>query len=263
VDSPECTATPKCDGPEVDGEGNPATCVQTVDADLVDDNGSPVSGFHAQICSAKVCMGAKSDAQGHLHFVLCKNMVEPALDIPGHARFVTYAVPIQRSVEALGTLALVPLANGATQMGNAGDASKTYASGGAVLIVPAGAEVDIDPIDHPEAEDQQFRAARLDPDAAPGVAKASPGLSLFYGLAPTGTKLSKAAALTLPNAYGWPAGANVEFFVQGAAAAASQKAPDANWTLVGPGKVSDDGQTVSTSESAGLTFINLVGVRRN
>jgi hypothetical protein len=256
VDSPECTSTPKCDGDEVDDQGNPTTCVQTVDADLVDENGVPVAGFHAQICSAKVCTGAKSDAQGHLHFVLCKNMVAPALDIPGHAKFVTYAVPIQRAVASLGPLTLVALASGALQMSGAA-ADKTYASGGAVLVVPAGADVDVDPIDNPEAEDQMFRAARLDPDAAPGVAEASPGLTLLYGLAPTGTKLSKAASLTIPNANDWPAGCDVEFWVQGSS---TQKVPGAAWFPVGAGKVSEDGKTVSTNDA--ITYINLIGVKR-
>lgn len=261
-DSPECTSTPRCAGPETDEGGNPTVCVQTVDADVVDEQGNPVAGFHAQICSTKVCMGAKSDAQGHLHFVLCKNMIDPALDIPGRATYVTYAVPITRAVERLGTLTLVPLANGAAQMGDQGAADKTYASGGAVLVVPAGAEVSVDPIDHPEPEDQIFRAARLDPDAAPGLAESSPALSLFYGLAPTGTTVSKPASLTLPNWNQWPAGAEVEFFVQGAASAQSAAGKGSEWSLIGGGRVSEDGETVRTGTGVGLTFISLVGVKR-
>jgi len=256
--SPECTETPACSGAEFDKNGNPAVCVQTVDADVVNESGDPAAGFFAQVCAANICKNAKADEQGHLHIVVCKNMVNPAFKIPGKSKYGSIAVPVTESIMALGTYKLVPLSTGATQLPPTLDKDTTFTSGGAVLTLTAGTEVKINEVDHPDPEDQMFRAAYIPTDGAPGLAESSPNLELFYGLAPTGTKLSKGANLTVPNFNKWPSGAQVQFFVQGMDPAGGVNGPAGQWTQAGDGRVSDDGKTISTSSS--IKYLSLIGV---
>jgi hypothetical protein len=259
MNSPECTETPACSGAEVDKNGTPAVCVQTVDADVISENGDPVVGFYAQVCASNLCKNTKSDEAGHLHFVLCKNMIAPAFKIPGKSKYGSVAIPVTDPVSAMGTYKLVPLSTGAAQLPPSTDKDTTFSSGGAVLVVAAGTDVKINEVDHPEPDDQVFRAAYMPIESAPGLVESSPNLTLFYGLAPSGTKLSKGATLTLPNWNKWPAGAEVEFFVQGIDPAGALNQPAAQWMEAGSGRVSDDGKTVSANQ--GIKFLSLVGAR--
>lgn len=255
----ECTSEPACDGAAVDKEGNAAVCVHVVEAWVETEDGEPAEGFRAQVCGANLCNTAASDASGLTRFSLCKNMVHPAFELPGRAKFVSYAIPITSAVSSLGRYRLVPLGAPGQQMQSSGAGERTYASGGALIRIPNGVQVSVNDLENPEPDEQRFRAARLDPDAAPGLVESSPGLELFYGLAPADTSLSGRARLTIPNSEGWEPGTSIELYEQGLDANGSP-APDAQWGRSGTGKVSDDGATLTFDD--GIRQLGLVGMKR-
>lgn len=255
----ECTSEPACDGPEVDDHGNAAVCVHVVEARVETQDGEPAAGFRAQVCSANVCNTTASDSSGLARFSLCKNMIEPAFELPGRAKYVSFAIPIVAAVSSLGPCRLVPLAAPGMQVRSGSAGERTFASGGAIVRIPNGVEVSVNDIEYPEPDDQEFRAARLDPDAAPGLVESSPGLELFYGLAPGGTRLAGRASLTIPNSEGWEPGTTVELYEQGLDASGA-RASAGGWGRAGKGTVSTDGATI-TFDSA-IRQLGLVGVKR-
>ncbi|MBI5533182.1 MAG: hypothetical protein HY898_10725 [Deltaproteobacteria bacterium] len=255
----ECTADPPCSGAAADKQGNPAMCVQAVDATVVSSAGLPVSGFHATLCGNNLCKNAQSDADGKLHFSVCQYMFHPALDVPGKSAYVTYAIPIPHDLYAVGPCELVPL-QGPGDLLETQAAAHTYSAAGVSLLVDGGTEVQVSEINHPEPDDRKFRAARLPQSAAPTLAQTSPGLELFYGLAPTGSKLAKPARLTVPNPDAWPAGTRVAFYLQGVPASDGGTGAPADWLKVATGQVDKGGATITTE--TGISYLALVGIKR-
>lgn len=255
----ECSSEPACEGPATDKEGNVAVCVHVVEAWVATETGEPAVGFRARVCGGNLCNTTASDEQGLARFSLCKHMTEPAFEIPGRAKYVTYAIPITQAVSVLGEFRLVPLGAPGQQVQSGSEGERTFASGGALVRIPNGVEVSVNEIENPEPEDQRFRAARLDPEAAPGLVERSGGLEVFYGMAPAGTRLSGRAKLTIPNSERWAPGTQVALYEQGVDGSGAP-AGEATWGRAGGGRVSDDGETVSFDE--GIRQLGLVGIRR-
>jgi len=260
----DCTADGgvPCTGASSDSKGNPATCVYTVDADVKNEQGSAAANFHVQVCGTNLCTTGSSDASGHVHIAPCQNMIFPAFEIPGKSAYVSVAVPAPQGVSSLGSFKLVALAAPGADISTSSAA--TYSSGGVSVVVASGTTVKVSGLDHPDATDKLFRAAVLPAESAPGLTESSPGLELFVGLAPTGTTLSAASALTIPNSKNWAAGTAVQFYQQGFKVSATETPPPAKWTdqPVAEGVVSSDGATITTNAGSGITQLELVGVKK-
>ena len=254
----ECTADPPCSGAAVDKQGRPATCVETVEGTVLSSHGQPVSGFLATLCGSNLCQKTQSDAKGNLHLSVCRYMTNPALEIPGRSAFVSYAVPVRAALFSVGSCGLIAL-EGPGDLIESSTSTRTYAAAGVTLTISAGTDVLVSEVDHPDPDDRKFRAARLPASAAPALVEASPGLQLFWGLAPTATKLSAPAKLTVPNPEGWLPETRVGFYIQGVPGLDGAGAP-AEWTQAATGRVEEDGTTITTD--TGIAYLSLVGIKQ-
>jgi hypothetical protein len=250
-----------CTGASTDAKGNPATCIYKVEADLKDEAGAAVANFFVQVCGTSQCTAGPTDSSGHAKILPCQNIVFPAFEIPGKSQYVSCSVPVPQGTSSLGTFKVVALGAPGADISTSNAA--TYTSGGISVVVAAGTTVKVSTLDHPSADDKKFRAAVLPADNIPGLAASSPGLEVFVGLAPTGTTLSTASALTIPNTKQWAAGTAVQFYQQGFKVGAETAAP-AKWTesAVADGVVSSDGATITTNSGQGITQLILVGVKK-
>ena len=142
-------------------------------------------------------------------------------------------------------------------------ASGGNTSAGVTLLVPGTVRFDLE---HTSASSQAFRAASVTPAwfAGTELDPAALGIQVAWGLAPLNTTLSPAGKLTVPNTDGWPAGAQVDVFLDGTDTTTDTPvAPWGTWGPIGSAHVSPDGLSVSTDDGAGngLPEVGLVGLR--
>ncbi len=267
VDLPADTVTVDCDGklacdPTGKGEEAGSVCVQTVDARLVSLDGSPVPDTMVTVCGKNLCAKGKSNTSGEVHVAVCHSVAEPAFELEGGTRYVTFAVPISRSISSIGTLTLVPLPAEGDDLASAAHAGATVQSAGIGLAFAAGTEVAFDVADAFDTDAQRFRAAVVPRDKVPPSVQPASGIDLVVGIAPVRAVLSLPARLSVPNAAGWAPGAAVRLFQHGVDPLGEAPAPFGRWTDAGTARVSDDGATITTDEPFGLTYLAPVGLGR-
>ncbi|HEY3256510.1 MAG TPA: hypothetical protein VGJ91_21270, partial [Polyangiaceae bacterium] len=85
-------------------------------------------------------------------------------------------------------------------------------------------------------------------------------IELAYGLAPLGTTFCPPAQLSLKNSARWPAGTEVEVFVQGLDVS-EDWAPYGTWLSVAEARVSSDGKSIDTT-SGGIPILSSIALRR-
>jgi hypothetical protein len=258
----DCSSDPRACTPGASARPG-ARCVTTIDATVTDPDGRPLAGVPVVCCTQDVCSGAKSDAAGSAHLRLCRDVTAAALKVEGNTHWVSIATPLPAS-EADGairaaSLLAVPLPAEGTAFPDVGHAG-SVASGGVALTLPADHAVIFPPLDQ-EPDERLFRAAEVpSPWIAANVDPAL-GVEIAFGLAPSGTRMSAPAAISLPCPRGWSPGAAVELFVLGLDPAGSY-APYAGWKGVGTGHVTSDGARIESDAGAGLAVLTVVGARR-
>jgi hypothetical protein len=237
-----------------------ATCVETVQASLVDATGAPASGLTLLVCGDNLCsLPGKTDSQGATTFELCEQMVLPALKFIAGPGYVSFATAVTQQNVTFPPITVVPLPSaGAAFPTTAGQVT----SGPVTLQVAAGA-VTFDPTQPNDASTQSFRAAQVDVAKVPAPLPSSLTLSAIWGLAPVNATLTPPGTLTIPNSPSWPAGSKVDFYMNGAEPIAGAPVPYGAWGPVGTGTVSQDGTTISTDSGTGngLPVLSMVGVR--
>jgi hypothetical protein len=264
---PADTVAADCDGklacdPAGEGEAPGSVCVQTVDARLVSLDGSPVPDTMVTVCGKNLCAKGKSNTSGDVHVAVCHSVVEPAFELEGGARYVTFAVPISRSISSIGALTLVPLPAEGDDLAAAAHAGAAVQSEGIRLTFAAGTEVAFDIADAFDADAQRFRAVMVPRDKAPPSAQTASGMDFVVGIAPVRAALSSPARLTVPNSAGWAPGAAVRLFQHGVDPLGEGPAPFGRWTEAGTARVSDDGATIATDEASGLIYLAPIGLGR-
>jgi hypothetical protein len=230
-------------------------CVTTMQATIVDPSGAPVAGLPVSVCGTNLCtVPAKTAADGTVTVAACLPFARPALEVFADPVWAPFAalLPGTGPAYSLGRVTVVPLPAAGAVLA----AGTSASSGGVTLSLAPGTHVTFD-VTHQDANAQKLRAvavpaAQLPPTLAGAVSAA-------WGLAPLDTRLDPPAQLTVPNTPGWPAGAQVDFYLDGTdAASASPPAPWGAWGLVGTGAVSADGKSIAL---AGLPEIAMVGVK--
>jgi hypothetical protein len=258
----EASVVPSCDNRPV-CSGNPRTgqsCVGTVDAELVDPSGAPVTGIVVTICGTDLCSEpVNSDASGKAHLSLCLFMTSPSFRVFDDPSWAPFAVrlPVDSHTVSLGKVTVTPLpATGATFPPTATGGS--VSSNGVTLEVAAGS-VTFDSVRlalGPNA--LEFRAVEID-TLPPDLSGAT--VSAAWGMAPADTLLAPGATLTIPNTKGWAANANVSFYLDGIDEGPTAPAPWGQWGPIGVGAVSADGTIITlTAASGGLRELGLVGL---
>ena len=236
-----------------------ATCVETVQASLVDANGGPVPGQPLLVCGDNLCsLPGPTDSQGTAQFFLCEQMVLPALKFIGGPSYVSFASGITQENTTFAPITLIPLPSTGAAFPTSGG---PVTSGPVTLQVAAGA-VTFDPSQPTDASTQSFRAAQVDVTKVPVPLPAALGIRAVWGLAPVNATLTPPGMLTIPNSEGWAAGSKVDFYMNGVEPAAGVAVPYGAWGPVGTGTVSQDGTTIVTDTGSGngLPVLSMVGV---
>jgi len=236
-------------------------CVTTLDATLVDPGGQPVAGVPVFACGTNLCTEpSPTDAEGHAHLAPCVSIAHPALKVFDDPSWAPFAAGLLGAGPSF-TIAKVTVAPLPAQGSPLTSGSNT--SAGVTLLVTGAVKFDLE---HTTAASQGFRAGQVTPAWFAGTAldPSALGIQLAWGLAPLNTTLAPAAKLTVPNTAMWPAGAQVDVFLDGTdTTTATPVAPWGAWGPIGSGHVSADGLTVSTDDGTGngLPEVGLVGLR--
>jgi hypothetical protein len=235
-------------------------CVVSVQADLVDSKGAGIAGQDLLVCGDNLCsLPGKTDSQGSTTFVLCQNMVVPALKFLGGSSYVSFAAAVTQANTTFSPITLVPLPSVGAPFPAAGG---KVVSGQVTLQVASGA-VAFDSTQPSTPDLQVFRAAPVDLTKPPPAFPAALGLKAVWGLAPVNATLMPAGTLTIPNTASWPAGAKVDVYMNGVEPIAMPAVPYGAWGPVGTATVSADGKTILTDTGAGngIPILGMVGVR--
>jgi hypothetical protein len=242
-------------------DGTPAHQVDSVQATLVDYNGNPLADLPIQVCGTDICFNDTSNATGQIFVNAASMMVKPALKYADgiiFARFgillppeavVTYPNPLEVArFPDLGTGA--PLAAG-----------QSATSGDVTITVPPGGTIEVDTLIYDDPAEQAFRSVTIPSTKIPPAVDPSLMLELVFAVTPLETLFCPAAAVSVPNSLGWPAGTDVEFFVHGLEIG-EEWAPYAGWAKASDGKVSADGSKIETASTGGFNILSDFGIRR-
>lgn len=252
-------STLSCHGPGY-ADGTPSTQVDSFRAEVRDVTGEAVSRVLAQVCGIDVCVNAETDEAGLVSLTPRQAIVKPAFKYGDGLEYAKFAHPLGAGPNYdLGTVTTTRFP--ARDSGTLLQAGAEHRSYGAVLIVAAGASVEVDPFDYPEAEDRSFRAVHFDPARAPAAVDPALGFELIVALTPTLAAICPPARLSLPNDANWPAGSELEFYLHGVDIE-ERWAPYAGWAKVSTGRVTGDGTQIVTDADGGIPQLGVIGVRR-
>jgi hypothetical protein len=253
---------PSCAGPGYRGEVAPQR-VETVEATVVDPQGSPIANQQVQLCGLDICLFGTTDANGHVVVDAGGRMMQkPAFKFGDgvlHARLASPLPADQPSIVFPAPLVAARFPE--LSAGQTLAAGQTLTSSELSLTLPSGAVIDIDTLLNDAPEEQTFRAVEIPLDAAaPALDPATP-LDRVFAVTPLETKICPDAAVSVPNRDGWPAGTAVEFFVHGLEIN-EEYAPYAGWAKVSDGAVSADGMRIETAQDGGLPILGVIGIHR-
>lgn len=233
--------------------------VSSVTATLVDQDGVPVGGELMQVCGLTVCLVGTTSSNGAIEI---KPNAE--IDLPVLKFGIGFATPefglvLSQETDVfelgrLSTLRLPPFEAGAPLT-----AGTSPSSGGVTLELGSAAQVDIDTLTY-DVDQRGFRAVIAKPGAALSGVDPALGFELVVGTAPVLTKLCPAARLSVTNQPGWAPGAAVEVWLQGVDVT-QEWAPYGGWQRVSTARVSDDGQTITTTPAEGIPMLGTFGLK--
>jgi hypothetical protein len=233
-----------------DGIPAGAACVRSVKVRVVDDAGKPVADLVTTACGDG-CTFGKTDANGVAVMDAHLYMRKAGLMLHGKSKYATYVVTVrgEGDIDA-GTLALPLLpADGAALPASKSQGTATY--GDVTFAFAAGAALDVDTLELPDADQQKFRALAVDPALK---------IAALWALAPFDTKIDPGASVTLANRANLPAGSAVEIFIQGTDIG-DKYGPYAGFSKAAEGHVSADGKTITTDPGQLVGEITWIGVR--
>ncbi|MBI4699677.1 MAG: hypothetical protein HY744_00685 [Deltaproteobacteria bacterium] len=254
---------PVCLGP---GYGVPPVMkkVGLVTADVVDLEGKPAAEIVYEVCGENGCpnwLHANADGKGHIAAEAeGTELSDPVLIYGIGWESVQFAAPLPTVPDApFGKIHTARLPDYAK--GVALEPGKEAHSGDVTLLPAPEAAIELDLLQYEEDSQYVFRAVTI-PVSGLSLPALDPalGLEVLFGLAPIKTFICPAAAMTVANVPGWPAGAAVEIFLHGTQLG-EQWAPFGGWAKVSDGKVSEDGKTVSTSPDGGIPELGIIGLR--
>ena len=249
---------PKCEAP---GYHSDATAVEIdeVDAKLFDPSGMPVSDLLVQVCGLDVCVNGMTNVAGKTSVAPGTTLLRPAFKYGDGFGFAKLAALLgSDKVQDLGQLVALPLPGYAE--GAAFPKSGAVTNGDVTLILAAGVKVNHDVLTYTDDSELVFRSVSI-PVADSGRAlDPSWGFELGYSLAPVSTTFCPPAGLRVGNALVWPAGTEVEVFVQGLEVN-EEWAPYGSWVKVADASVSADGSAIETT-SGGIPILSSIALRR-
>ncbi len=251
-------SSPTCDEPPGYPTSAEQQLVGTVDAMLVDLEGTPRSDVMVQVCGLDVCISGMVMEGGLASTTVGSMMTLPAFKYGDGYKYGRVALLLPSPTEAvdLGTVSVPPLPSA----GAAISAGAVTSSGGVALELDANAGVTFDRLTYRTADEQAFRATELPVDQAPAGLDPGLGFETYFALGPPDTEFCPPATLVVPNSLGLSPGDEVEFFLHGLDVE-ERYAPYGGFTKFASGTVSDDGLTIRSSERS-LPLLSLVAIKR-
>ncbi len=241
-------------GYHVDAE---PTAVGEIQAVIHDPRGGAVPMLPIQICGTDQCTYGMTSATGTVDVTPQTKLTLPAFKYGDGFDFAELAIQLVKGKQNLGALVALPLpdyADGAT-FPDSGEVT----NGDLTLVIAAGTTIEFDHLSYADSE-LVFRTVAIPVAESQKALDSSFGFELAYAAAPLGTTFCPPARLSLKNKPKWPAGTEVELFVQGVNADEAW-APYGTWTQVAEGSVSRDGSHIDTT-SGGITVLSSIAVRR-
>jgi hypothetical protein len=221
----------------------------------------PVPGLPVFVCGTNLCSLPHATAQdGTVTLSVCLPFASPALKVFSDPRWGAFAALLSGSGPsfAVGTVTLTAL----PAMGASLAPGAVAKAGPVALALDASASVKFD-VEHTTPDAQMFRSAAVPDGALPGSLASQAGIAAAWALAPLNTVIAPPASITVPNPKGWPAGAAVDFYLDGTDTAQPvPAAPWGQWGLLGTGAVSSDAMAITlTAQQGGLPEIAMIGVK--
>jgi hypothetical protein len=252
---------PECDeGPGYAGDAHPLA-VDSVDADVVDLEGNAVVDLPIQVCGLDKCLYGNTDSSGHVHIQSGETLNTPSFKFGDGLEYPRFAVrlPDGDSTYDLGetTTAKLPAVGEGAEMAPGG--SET--SGDVTLTFADDATIEYDDISFDDPAYYPLRTVTIPPDQAPFAVDPAQGFEMIFGASPFETLFCPPAGVTVPNQPAWPAGTEVELWINGVSLF-QDFAPYGGWAKVAEGRVSDDGATVSTNDGEGLPLLSSFAIRK-
>jgi hypothetical protein len=243
--------------------------VDTVTVDIQDLDGNPAGDVLVMLESFNMSHPASADGSGH--YVIDAtgfSLTEPRLLYGDGVAFVTLVASLPSTPDAdfgfVSTARLPDAASGVPLV-----PGQDAVSGDVTLRLAASASAEFDILSYCFADEQTFRAVTIPVDGSATLPSVDPalGLEMLFGMAPERTQFCPAAQMTVPNAPGWPADAEVEFWYLGTSfyyldpSIVEDYAPWGGWGKVSDGVVAADGTAVSTDPDEGIPVLGVIGVR--
>jgi len=248
-------ATCEAPGYQVERE---AVTINRVRASIRLPSGEFAVGLDIQVCGINNCTPGKTRDQGEVDVSLSTPLVLPALKYGDGFDFAELAAPLgSEAQQDLGELVALPLP--ALSDGAEFPKSGKLSNGDLTLELASNSSVEHDILVYRD-EELVFRSVAIPVADSQQALPKSFGFELAYGLAPLGTTFCPPAKLSLKNTEHWPAGADVEVFVQGLNVN-EEWAPYATWLQVAEARVSSDGSRIDTV-SGGIPILSSLALRR-
>ncbi len=241
------------------GGGEKKVNITSIEATVLDLDGKPVPETSAQVCGIDICITGQTDLNGHVLINVDKELTAPAFKFGDALLYAKLAIPVDQAAVVYPKLITAKLPAAGTKL----TVGTNVVSGDVTINVAAGGTIIIDDLVYDTDDKQLFRAATIPVDQAKAVLDVDPTLKLelLYGISPIETVICPAAKVTVPNTLKWPAGTDVEFVIHGVEVG-QEWAAYGKWQKVSDGKVSADGNTVSTVDGGGLPVLTAFGIRK-
>ncbi len=232
-------------------------------ANVVDQNGTPVSVESAQICGFDVCVALDVADDGEVDFDGVQSLRGPAFKLGFGLRFAKFAFRLSEPETDLGTTVAVrlPSFEEAAPLQVSPTSAFTSTSNDVTLTLEPNTVVEFDALTYRSTE-RGFRAVVLPASRHPHAVGPALADAVVVALSPGETTFCPNARLSVPNIEGWPSGAALEFLLHGASIEQTS-APYGGWEVVSSGAVTADGSRLETSEGEGLPALSAVAIRRS
>jgi|LNFM01.1.fsa_nt_gb hypothetical protein len=250
---------------ETIGDNTPShICVERITGRVTDSDGRRVTGTLATLCGMGQCRELVLDANGEFDYRVEARM-NPALfaihaEVPQQPFALLY-LPLPSVRAGVATLSEPIRLHRMTAAGPAivrgMSQGQTVTAGDVTLTIPRGAMILPSLAD--EERTLEFRSTGVPMYQAPAFAQGAE-LHALYALAPTALTSSMPMRLRVRNRGEMRAGQRVEFVTMGSDIEAEHF--DAGAVIVlGPGRVSADGQHIESDENVGVKELHWIGIR--
>jgi hypothetical protein len=239
-------------------------CVERVVGRVTDAEGRAIAGALITLCGAGHCRDLMPDANGAFDLPIAARM-NPALfalhaEAPGQPYALVYAplAPVRAGLAAFDEPVRLHrmVAEGAAIVRGASP-GQTVTAGDVTLEIPRGAMIVPSLAD--ETRTLEARSVGVPMFQVPAFA-AGAGLRALYALAPTALTSSLPIRVRIRNRAELAAGQRVELVTMGSELE-SARFTAGTTVVLGPGRVTADGQFIESDPGVGLRELHWVGVR--